>query len=385
MNATTNTTTDQNQIFPIYDDPLKSNPFLVNLAKTFHKVCSKTTKEKGKPIFFDDIPGLQKSGDSSHDYGTIEYALNYNLQAEELEISVIQANNLLCNSGQEKLSTYATVSLIQYEGNETVNGVHSNGRHMKPLGKQYKTDIIHRSDKPCWNQSFVYKIQLNQLKTAVIILEIFDYDDNYIDTSLGKLEIPLSQIDHSEYAGKILEKTDWLLTRSSNDFGLGEICIGLGYYPNNSKIDICLFEARKLIIDSYLKQSESYNNKLSNIQLDIIIYLKYNNRVLQKTKTQTRKELINPYFNEKFSFSINDKYIKDYYILLQLRQVEKWKYNQILGEVHIGLGALQLKGVKHWDEMLKIPSKIHVKWHSILPNIKKPDPFFIDWLAIDHS
>ncbi|VDQ00425.1 unnamed protein product [Trichobilharzia regenti] len=418
MATTESIPSNPNQTIPYQPDPLQSNPFLSKLAKTFHVssipvaifilvsicICSitilimtilcirtfirkkyipKPQKKKEKPIFVDDIPGLPKSNDSLIEYGRIEYALNYNLETEELEICVIQANNLLGNSGQEKLSTYAAISLIKYEKNESVNGIHGSGKHVKPIGKQYKTDIIHHSDRPCWNQSFVYKIAQRKLETAVIILEIFDYNENYIDTSLGKLEIPLCEVDHSEYVGKILEKTDWLLSGNPKDSGLGEICVGLGYYPNSSRIDVCVFEARRLILDNYLEQSKSRFMKLPVTELDIAVQLKYNNRLLQKSKTQTRKELTNPYFNEKISFQIKEKHIKDAYVVFQLRQIEKWRYNRILGEVHIGSGASQLKGVKHWDEMLKTPSKLHVRWHPIFPNVSKMNPPFIDWLIID--
>ncbi|KAK4472024.1 hypothetical protein MN116_005399 [Schistosoma mekongi] len=417
-----------NQTIPFYTNPLEKNVFLVNLTKLFHvtsiplaifiliticilcltlllviilcirtcihrKYIPKSYKKKDKPVYVDDIPGLGKSNDTLlHNYGTIEYSLNYNLEEEELTICIIQANNLLLSNVNDTLNAYATISLVTNEDTTEITTTNNNNvnqlitdQSIKFYGKQYRTDILHHTNRPCWNQSFMYKIEKNKLKFIIIILEIYHYNDTYIDQCLGKLEISLEHIDHSEYAGKYLEKIDWLSMHQLNIIDIGELCIGLGYFPNKSCIDICIFEGKNLLLNNYLNKNYNWKWwKLStNIELDMIISIKYKQRYLQKCKTHTRKELINPYFNEKFSFIIKEKHLNTSTIIIQLRQIEKWRYKQVIGEIQIGYNVTQWKGTKHWEEMLNTPDKLHVRWHTILPVTMKSIPYFIDWPCFD--
>ncbi|VDP67018.1 unnamed protein product [Schistosoma mattheei] len=347
-NTTTTTTTstininNENQTLPYQLDPLSNNQFLLNLTKLFHvssiplaifiliticilcltfiillilyirtfmhkKYIPKVYKKREQPIYIDDIPGLIKVNNNNNNdnnellnYGTIEYSLNYNLNTEELKICIVQANNLLVTNEHEPLNPYATISLIKYKNNN------SQLQMMKPIqsiNKKYTTNIIYNSNKPCWNQSFLYKLSINQLKCIIILLEIFHYNNQYIDQFLGHLLIPLNQINHSEYIGKFYEKIDWLLMNNR-------------IYPNN---------------------------------------------------IESRKELINPYFNKTISFRIKEKYIKHLYIIIQLRQIHKWLIKKIIGELSISLNALQLKSMKHFNEMIQLPNQLHVKWHPIYP------------------
>ncbi|CAH8494825.1 unnamed protein product [Schistosoma turkestanicum] len=445
-NHTTTTTTliNKNSTIPLQTNSSSSNnDFLKKLTETFHvtnrpalaifllvlicilcltliiliilcirtfvrrRYVPKVYRKKEKPVYVDDIPGLRRfsnATNTNHHCGTMEYSLNYHIEEEQLEICVIQANNLASPTEQEKFSAYTEVSLVKYENDPMTTTTTTNDNHpndttheqwKSSIEKQFRTDIIHQSNKPCWNQSFVYKLTKNQLNSIVIYFEVFQYNDQYVDISLGQLKIPLNQIDHSEYAGRVLEKTDWLSTSMSHlrNSNLGELCIGLGYYPDTSRIDLCVFEARNLNLDQYFNDliineddSKWKFLKTSQTELNIEIYLKYHDRrLLKKCKTQTRKELINPYFNETFSFKIKEKHIKNAYVKCQLMQVEKWRFKRILGEVSIGLEAVQLKGTKHWDEMLKTPGKLHVRWHSILPvMISKRIPFISELLCIDY-
>ncbi|CAH8522830.1 unnamed protein product [Schistosoma intercalatum] len=448
-NTTTTTTTstininNENQTLPYQLDPLSNNQFLLNLTKLFHvssiplaifiliticilcltfiillilyirtfmhkKYIPKVYKKREQPIYIDDIPGLIKFNNNNnnnelHNYGTIEYSLNYNLNTEELKICIIQANNLLVMNEQEPLNPYATISLIKYKNKNSQLQI------IKPIQfihKKYTTNIIYNSNKPCWNQSFLYKLSINQLKCIIILLEIFHYNNQYIDQFLGHLLIPLNQINHSEYIGKFYEKIDWLsMNNRIYPINIGEICIGLGYYTDTSRIDLCIFEIKNLVLNTTTttattttttNDNDNKNNNKGKLidalatELDLIIYIKYNNHLLHKYKTESRKELINPYFNKRISFQIKEKYIKHLYIIIQLRQIHKWSMKKIIGELCISLNALQLKSMKHFNEIIQLPNQLHVKWHPIYPitttttnNNNNDQSFLFDWLCFD--
>ncbi|VDP99622.1 unnamed protein product [Trichobilharzia regenti] len=198
------------------------------------------------------------------------------------------------------------------------------------------------------------------LNKAVIIFEVFAYDSICQDSSIGKLEVYLQDEDHSEFVGKNLEKTGWLVAGTGYNFGIGELCVGIGYYPNRSRIDVCIYECRQLKLESYMP-------KLKNRELDILVMFKHRKHTVQRERTHKRKELINPYFNQKISFPLKENNLEQISVVCQLRCINRLRMKHVLGDIQIGMDSKQTTGIKQWEEMVKNPSKMHVMWHSIAP------------------
>ncbi|TNN12273.1 Synaptotagmin-2 [Schistosoma japonicum] len=362
------------------------NPFVVNLANSFHVISKplaifllicvclaclffiliilfcvrtcirhrykpKVLRKRPKGIYVDEIPGLIQNSEQ-YKYGTLEYSLEYIIDRKQLKVGVLQANNLIGPIGSDSLDPYTTITLAKYDGN-----------NLRIIGKQEKTTIVTKTNRPVWKQTFTYNIEEYELNNSVIIFEVFTYDNICQDISIGKLEIHLKDEQNSEYIGNIIERTGWLIAGTTYKFGLGELCLGIGYYPTNSRIDICIYECRQLNIDEYLTKTKQY-------ELDFLILCKHHKQILHRQHTTKRKELINPYFNQKFSIPLKINtihHIEDLHIVCQLRHVNRLRMKHVLGNVYIGLNAKQTTGIKQWEEMMKNPSKIHVMWHTIVP------------------
>ncbi|KAK4472023.1 hypothetical protein MN116_005398 [Schistosoma mekongi] len=370
---------------------LDRNPFIINLANSFHVINKplaifiliciclicilfiiiillcirkciqhrykpKVLRKRPKGIYIDEIPGLIHNIEQSK-YGTLEYSLEYNLDKKQLKVGILQCNNLIGPINCETLNPYTTITLAKYDNN-----------NLCIIGKQYKTNILSNTNHPVWKQIFTYyNIEEYELMHIIIIFEVFTYDNNlYEDINIGKLEIYLKNEHTTEYIGNIIERMNWLTMNTLDKYGLGELCLGIGYYPLDSRIDICIYECRQLNINEYLTKSKQY-------QLDILILCKYHQQIIQRQHTIKRKELINPYFNQKFSIQLKNNtnhhhhHIEDYHIVCQLRHINRLHIKSTLGNVYIGLNAKQTTGIKQWEEIIKNPSKIHVMWHTIVP------------------
>ncbi|CAH8538237.1 unnamed protein product [Schistosoma margrebowiei] len=381
----------------------ETNPFVIDLTKSFHvinkplavflficvciaclffiiiillciracirrKYVPKVLRKRPKGIYIDEIPGLTQNNEQ-YKYGSIEYSLEYNIDRKQLKVGVLQANNLIGPISSDSLDPYTTVTLAKYDGH-----------NLRIIGKQERTNIVLNTNRPVWKKSFTYDVEEHDLNHTVIIYEVFAHDSICQDISIGKLEIYLKDEDYSEYAGNIIERTGWLTAGTIYKFGLGELCIGVGYYPNNNlpHIDVCIYECRQLNLDDYLPKSKQR-------ELDILIILKHKKHIVYRQKTHKRKELINPYFNEKISIPLKNSnatintttkttsssssinQIENFHVFCQLRHVNRLHIKKVLGTVHIGLDSSQASGIKQWEEMIKSPSKIHVMWHSIVP------------------
>ncbi|CAH8542334.1 unnamed protein product [Heterobilharzia americana] len=358
VNATSNSST------------LDSDPFVIGLTNSFHvvskplaiflfilvciaclffiilvlfctrtcirrKYAPRTLRKRPKGIYVDEIPGLVQNPDQLK-YGSLEYSLEYNLDRGQLKVGILQASNLVGPIGSDTFNPYATVTLTKYEGH-----------NLRIIGKQEKTQIISKTNRPVWKQLFTFNVAESELNKSVLLFEVFAYDSISQDMSIGKLEIHLKDEDQSEYAGKNLEK-------------IGELCIGIGYYPNSSRIDVCIYECRQLKLDEYLPISKQR-------ELDILVLFKQRKHILHCQKTYKRKELINPYFNQKISFPLKENNLNGLNIVCQLRHVNRLHMKHVLGSVQIGIDSQQTTGSKQWEEMIKSPSKMHVMWHSIVP------------------
>lgn len=121
-----------------------------------------------------------------------------------------------------------------------------------------------------------------------------------------------------------------------------------------------------------------------------------NGKRLKKKKTTTKKNTLNPYYNESFSFEVTCEQIEVHlfiqththkrnssdtslvlfvfvYISLQKVQVgvtvldyDKIGKNDAIGKVLLGLNGTGTEQ-RHWEDMLANPRRPIAQWHSLKP------------------
>ncbi|KAA0190428.1 Synaptotagmin-2 [Fasciolopsis buskii] len=367
-------------------DHLSSNDFLVNLAVTFNvtsiplaifililvliacvlfvvvviliarsclrrKFVTKKKRRAVKSVYLDEIPGAAL-GSEVGKYGQLEYSLEYNLDRQQLNVGVIQANNLVPRPGVDEPDPYVALTLIKQEkGRSTV------------FCDPQKTPIRKKSRSPCWQHMFHFNIKEPELRALTLVFDVYDYDSIGQDSCIGQFRLPLVDVNQEEYAGKVYEHSDWLTAGELVVDGIGELCIGLSYYSQFNRIDITVYEARQLSLDS-VGQARKDN------RLEVQVELKHHKRSLGSNDTKSRSEVVNPYFNEKMSFSTKTYPVDELTALCRLRRRGRMGTKHTLGTVTLGGDQDISTGRKQWDEMVKTPGKTHVMWHTLVKNTK---------------
>lgn len=125
------------------------------------------------------------------------------------------------------------------------------------------------------------------------------------------------------------------------------------------------------------------------------IVLQQNGKRIKKKKTTVKKNTLNPYFNESFSFEVPfaqiqvafthsrprsisknrsvDVMVTPLLIYSQKVQVvitvfdyDKLGSNDPIGKTFMGYGATGV-GLRHWSDMLANPRRPVAQWHTLLP------------------
>ncbi|TPP57248.1 hypothetical protein FGIG_00578 [Fasciola gigantica] len=131
-----------------------------------------------------------------------------------------------------------------------------------------------------------------------------------------------------------------------------------------NRIDITVYEARQLTLDSNA-QTRKDN------RLEVQVEVKHNKRSLGSSETKSRNEIVNPYFNEKMSFSTKTYPVDELCAVCRLRRHGRMGTKHTLGSVTLGGNQDISTGRKQWDEMVKTPGKTYVMWHTLVRNPKE--------------
>jgi synaptotagmin-1 len=154
--------------------------------------------------------------------------------------------------------------------------------------------------------------------------------------------------------GQVIE--DWKdLTspETENENKLGDICFSLRYVPTAGKLTIVILEAKNL------KKMDV--GGLSDPYVKIAIF-QGNKRI--KKKTTIKKNTLNPYYNESFSFEIAFEEIQKIQCTITVVDYDKIGTSDPIGRVVLGCNTSGT-GLRHWSDMLANPRRPIAQWHTL--------------------
>ncbi|CDQ92406.1 unnamed protein product, partial [Oncorhynchus mykiss] len=137
---------------------------------------------------------------------------------------------------------------------------------------------------------------------------------------------------------------------------LGDICISLRYVPTAGKLTICILEAKNLKKMDVGGLSDPY----------VKINLMQNGKRLKKKKTTVKKNTLNPYYNESFSFEIPIEQMQKIQAVVTVLDYDKIGKNDAIGKIWVGSKATGTQ-LKHWSDMLANPRRPIAQWHPLQP------------------
>uniref|UniRef100_A0A673IUT4 Synaptotagmin n=1 Tax=Sinocyclocheilus rhinocerous TaxID=307959 RepID=A0A673IUT4_9TELE len=205
--------------------------------------------------------------------GKLQYSLDYDFQDNKLTVGIMQCADLISMDSGGTSDPYVKVFILPDKK------------------KKFDTKVHKKTLNPVFNESFVFKIAYEELGGKTLVMSVYDYDRFSKHDIIGEVKLPMNTLD----LGKPIEEwRDLDSVEKEEPEKLGDICISLRYVPTAGKLTVCILEAKNLKKMDVGGLSDPY----------VKIQLLQNGKRLKKKKTTVKKNTLNPYYNESFSFEI---------------------------------------------------------------------------------
>ncbi|XP_072348422.1 synaptotagmin-1-like [Scyliorhinus torazame] len=267
--------------------------------------------------------------------GKLQYSLDYDFQNGQLIVGIIQAAELAALDIGGTSDPYVKVFLLPDKK------------------KKFETKIHRKTLNPTFNESFTFKIAYSELGGKILVMSVYDFDRFSKHDAIGEIQIPMSSID---LAHVIEEWRDLESAEKEEQEKLGDICFSLRYVPTAGKLTVIVLEAKNLKKMDVGGLSDPY----------VKIHLMQNGKRLKKKKTTIKKNTLNPYYNESFSFEVPFEQIQKVQVVITVLDYDKLGKNEAIGKCFVGCNATGAE-LRHWSDMLANPRRPIAQWHTLQP------------------
>ncbi|KAM9759664.1 synaptotagmin-2-like isoform 2-T6 [Menidia menidia] len=268
--------------------------------------------------------------------GKLQYSIEYDFENTKLTIGILQAADLMSMDSGGTSDPYVRVFILPDKK------------------KKFDTKVHKKTLNPVFNETFVFKqVPYEELGGKTLCMSVYDYDRFSKHDVIGEVKLPMNTID----LGRPIE--EWRDLESADQEEpekLGDICISLRYVPTAGKLTVCILEAKNLKKMDACGLSDPY----------VKIQLLQGGKRLKKKKTTVKKNTLNPYYNESFSFEIPLEQMQKILVAVTVFDYDKIGKNDAIGKIFVGSKATGL-GLKHWSDMLANPRRPIAQWHVLQP------------------
>lgn len=311
----------------------KKKPKKARERKAGRRRVAKGDDEEGK----DNKEGEEKKGEEEKEHeklGRLEYSLDYNFTDAQLIVGILQAADLAAMDMGGTSDPYVKVFLLPDKK------------------KKYETKVQRKNLSPVFNETFIFKIPYAELGGKTLVLQVYDFDRFSKHDMIGEIKIPMNSVD----LGQPMQVwRDLDSGEKEEQEKLGDICISLRYVPTAGKLTVNIMEAKNLKKMDVGGLSDPY----------VKIILQQNGKRIKKKKTTVKKNTLNPYFNESFSFEIPFEQIQKVQVVIMVYDYDKLGSNDPIGGTFMGYGATGV-GLRHWSDMLANPRRPVAQWHTLI-------------------
>ncbi|KAM7411518.1 hypothetical protein PAMA_021483 [Pampus argenteus] len=301
--------------------------------------CKKKKNKKGKKgkgdMGMKNLKGGEKQQDDDDEEDDVEPGLTGDEKEEELTVGILQAADLLSMDSGGTSDPYVKVFVLPDKK------------------KKFDTKVHKKTLNPVFNETFTFKIPFQEMGGKTLVMSVYDFDRFSKHDVIGEIKIPMNTLD---LAKPIEEWRDLDSADQEEPEKLGDICISLRYVPTAGKLTICILEAKNLKKMDVGGLSDPY----------VKINLLQNGKRLKKKKTTVKKNTLNPYYNESFSFEIPLEQMQKILAVITVLDYDKIGKNDAIGKILVGSKSTGA-GLKHWSDMLANPRRPIAQWHPLQP------------------
>merc|ERR1712051_658101 len=225
-----------------------------------------------------DVP---KAASSKEYLGKLQYKLEYDFNAQSLNVTAVQCTELPALDLGGTSDPYVKVYL------------------MPDKKRKFETKVHRKTLNPFFNETFSFKqVPYSETFDKTLVFSCFDYDRFSKHDQIGEVKVPLCMVGLAQ----TIEEWKDIQSVKVDDQYLGDICFSLRYVPTSGKLTVGILECKNLKKMDITGASDPY--------VKIKLLDRKAKRIGKKKKTSVKMGNLNPYYNESFVFLVEQEQLR---------------------------------------------------------------------------
>uniref|UniRef100_A0A673H3T1 Synaptotagmin-9-like n=1 Tax=Sinocyclocheilus rhinocerous TaxID=307959 RepID=A0A673H3T1_9TELE len=267
--------------------------------------------------------------------GRLHFILKYDCDLEQLIVKIHRAQDLPAKDFSGTSDPYVKIYLLP-------------DRKTK-----HQTKVHRKTLNPVFDEVFLFPVAYADLPTRKLHFSVYDFDRFSRHDIIGQVVVDnfLDLVDFPRET-KLCRDIQYVC---SDNVDLGDLMFSLCYLPTAGRLTITMIKARNLKAMDITGASDPY----------VKVSLMCDGRRLKKRKTSTKRNTLNPVYNEAIVFDVPPENIDQISLLIAVMDYDRVGHNEVIGVCRVGNDAEGL-GREHWNEMLTYPRKPIAHWHPLI-------------------
>ncbi|XP_078715415.1 synaptotagmin-9-like isoform X1 [Lampetra fluviatilis] len=266
--------------------------------------------------------------------GRINFQVRYDYEGEQLVVKINKAVDLPAKDFSGTSDPYVKIYLLPERK------------------RKYQTKVHRKTLNPVFDETFQFGVPYSELASRRLHFSVYDFDRFSRHDIIGTVLVDnlLEATDHSR------ETSIWrdIEFSSTEKVDLGELMFSLCYLPTAGRLTLTVIKARNLKAMDITGASDPY----------VKVSLMCSGRRLKKRKTSTKRNTLNPVYNEEIVFDIPPENMDQVNLIIAVVDYDRVGHNEVIGVCWVG-GEAEGMGRDHWNEMLAYPRKPIAHWHLL--------------------
>ncbi|XP_026706479.1 synaptotagmin-9 [Athene cunicularia] len=266
--------------------------------------------------------------------GKLNFILKYDCDLEQLIVKIHKAINLPAKDFSGTSDPYVKIYLLP-------------DRKTK-----HQTKVHRKTLNPVFDEVFLFTVPYNDLNTRKLHFSVYDFDRFSRHDLIGQVIVD-NFLDLADFPREcnIWKDIEYV---TNDNVDLGDLMFSLCYLPTAGRLTITIIKARNLKAMDITGASDPY----------VKVSLMCEGRRLKKRKTSTKRNTLNPVYNEAIVFDVPPENIDQINLSIAVMDYDRVGHNEVIGVCQVGNDAESL-GRDHWNEMLSYPRKPIAHWHPL--------------------
>ncbi|KAJ4937561.1 hypothetical protein JOQ06_002196 [Pogonophryne albipinna] len=301
-----------------------------------------------KPELYKQRSVDAEDGRPTDSCGRLLFVLKFDFDLEQLIVKIHKAHDLPAKDFSGTSDPYVKIYLLP-------------DRKTK-----HQTKVHRKTLNPVFDEVFLFPVAYAELSSRKLHFSVYDFDrfsrhdligqvvvDNFLDLADFPRETKLCRDIQYVTSSEPLAGPDH--SHWTDNVDLGELMFSLCYLPTAGRLTITMIKARNLKAMDITGASDPY----------VKVSLMCEGRRLKKRKTSTKRNTLNPVYNEAIVFDVPPENIDQISLLIAVMDYDRVGHNEVIGVCRVGNEAESL-GRDHWSEMLSYPRKPIAHWHPLI-------------------